>query len=358
MGQLREILDKCLNPTFLRYSHFDGSTHFVDLGGFGDKNYNIYVTRENLTKEPKVKQTSTVPTKSITPVSGVSGDTIVDLSIAIAAQPSLATDADYPIQGNRVVNNTIIKGVHLQEPMSTHKTKNDGTPSQAQKEQVALSTYGQCVRILQQSNPRTVIDVEMMLETPPLINSLLFTNLVKTEQGVDALTQQQFSVTTLNINQWMRVVSVQSSLDTTAHIGDEINRNRATLYKIQLTSGSEVEDFNESKYIFDTLQKAEDKDIQGAISAIAIHTVSVTHNAVASDCSSGWGNGKTYSFTPPVESATRVNYTVDVPANRSYVVTQVPVIGVSPLTICVSGENNDDWDTSDNLQIRARFVYT
>lgn len=357
-AQIRGILDRCRYPTFLRYSHYDSGTHYVDLGSFGDQNFDVSINRDNITKTPKSRPTATIPIKSIQPITGTSGETFVPLSYALQADPSLADDASYPIIGDRVYNNTITRGIHIKKPMTAHKTSNLEIPNLSKKANAALSAYGQCVREIQKSNPRTVVDIEVALETPPLLNQLVYVDITVHEVVYNADTMQEETVNTFDMQQWIRVVAISQDFNAKLEVDTPATRIGTQVYKIKVSTADEIEDFDGDKYLIDILQDAGKKDKQIAIATKQRNEVTVMHSSAASDCTSGWGDGKTFTFAlpSPPASATQVYTTVDVPNTRSYVITQ-PATLVDDLIICVSGENNTDWDTGDSLSVTAAFVF-
>ena len=363
-SQIMELVKRAGTPTYVRYGGLSGSTHQLDIGSFAAETDTYLVEGRNLIDPPRYKQSSREPIKVIYPISGKSSTRPVNLQDALLTEPGLSSDPDYPLTTDRIINNTITNGVYIRKTIQAIKAKNDAAATPQAKSEVAVSLYRNAVRIMRESNPYFTLSVECVLPETPQINDMAWVDSIAVEPVYDIYTERTTFVEVRRIQQWLRIVGIDSNFDEpmaeTDHMSDM--SREGVVYRLQLTSANDDDIYDAAELMTDAFTNYHAND-DGAIGTIlGQEEVSVTHNGVASDCTGGWGNGKLFDFTMPTVPAGATDVTVLVtgldPLSVDYAVNRNAALPGTSFRLCVSGPSGNPWTVSDDVTVTVNYIFT
>lgn len=368
-AQIKYALDSASDPTFIRYAGFSAGSHQIDIGSFGSDVRTHNITQgNNLVGKPKFKQIAEPPIKEIRPISGRTGAKPVLLSEALALEPGLSSDPDYPlnVSNQSVVNDTITTGRRLRKRFTGHKTSNTAPVTAAARREVALSLYYSAVREIRKADPHEEIRCEAFFTSPPPLYDNIYVDIVAYVMKWNPLTEREEVITPVVVQGWYRVKGYQLKYSTNLVREDLENISvEGDLYSVELTSGTEVEAYEEkSDIVKKSLTTNDLEDNTGVILGV-LDTVDVPifHSNVAADCNyAGANTGKSFEFPLPSVPSGATDVTTEVISTDPATVNTATVIQAAtlllPLILCVSGPGGANWTITDDVTVTVRYTFT
>lgn len=367
-AQIKYVLDSASDPTFIRYAGFSGGSHQLDIGSFGTqvRTHDI-IQGVNLVGKPKFKQVANPPIKEIRPISGRTGAKPVLLSEALALEPGLSSDPDYPlnVSNQSVVNETITTGRRLRKRFTGHKTSNVAPVTAAQRREVALSLYYSAVREIRKADAHDEIRCEAFFTSPPPLYDDIYVDMVAYITIWNPITEVEEEVTPVVVQGFYRVKGYQ--LKYSGNLMQETldGSEQGDLYSVELTSGNEVETYEEkSDLVKKSLTTNDLEDNTGVILGV-LDTVDVPifHSNVAADCNyAGPNTGKSFEFPLPTVPSGSTDVNTEVVSTDPSTVNTATVIQAAtlllPLILCVSGPAAANWLNTDDVTVTVRYTFT
>lgn len=373
-AQISDVLKNCQYPICARYGGLTGGgLHQLQLGLYDDPDTRLFAVQNvNLLDVPKFKQVSRIPIKKIIPISGASSQEPVDLADALNIDPGLATDPDYPLDGtNRLVsNNTVTKGRIVRKTFQIHKTKNDSAATQTARNQTALSVYRRARREMEQSNPYVALSVRCTLPFQPQPGDLCYTRYMGAAASWDAYTEARRVVPYVNLDDWLRVTSVQADYESPLVEYDETTEQASLtyVYTLELSEADEADQYSDLETLADRLERFDTYDDAGAVIGLkgvvvpAPITEDNTGGGAPANCNfNGANTGRAFIFNvptiPPGATGVTASVVSIVPSTYQFKVVQAPALPSTAFILCVSGNNGANWGVGSNATVTVRFDF-
>ena len=367
-AQLEMIRSSAKTPFYFRYAGESGGIHQLDIGSFKEQSRTAFAMKDrNVTNSPKYSQPNHLPILSIRPISGKVNGKPVKLSDALNIDATLSSDADYPLNATleRVENDTITSGRRLRRAYTEIKTANDDIVSQDAINQVALALYRRTRRDMEASATYEVVRLDVALAAPPSIYDQIYCDVFAVQEIYDELKQQMVQSDAVRIQGWYTIMTWSMKGDDYAQeqhpVTDEFRGLQ--IYRLELSNGVEIEEYDASALLIDSVRSNDQEDNEGLISgSFGSILVTVNHNNVAPDCDyNGLNTGKEFEFALPDIPTGATGVTTSVrstdPDTVDFNTSQVASL-TQNLILCVSGPSMANWTISDDVTIEVIFTFT
>lgn len=369
-GQLKMILDNARQATYIRYGGFAAEAHQLDVGSFGTQLRTIRVHSDNLVDEPKFKQSTRDPIKEIRPISGKVGSAPANLSDALLIEPSLATDPDYPLSSARqsILNNTILRGKRLRKPYTAIKTENKTAPSQAEKNEAALSLYYRAVREMKASAVYDTLRLTCALDMMPTLYDQIYVDVEAREYIYNSITEKMDAYNTIPVIGWFKIVGITRQYKSKLVAWETLPQRSKSMgiYVLELSNGLDEDDYDVNNMILNRVARNDLEDSSDSVVGIVEQVdVIVQYSTVGANCDyNGTDTGRLFEFALPAPlpvGATSVSS--EVKSAIPNTVDWIPVQAVDfdanlPLQLCVSGAGGANWTSADDVTITVTYTFT
>jgi hypothetical protein len=368
-AQIEQVFKRASVPTFWRYGGMSGGNHLLNIGSFGEQSPTYRAIQgENIIGRPDYKQATRTPILQLRPISGRVGLKPVALSEALGINPGLASDPDYPLDAasESVLNAGLSRGRRLRKRFTDIKTENADNPTTEERQEAALSLYRSARREMVASEPYETLSLDVALPFQPELHNMMYVDTQVRELVYDDYTESAEWVDTLTRQGWYRITGIKYKHKAPYAISDSITETQFMVdtYEVDLTSGSDTDEYDESALVMDKLETNDLQDNTGVIVGVLDSVaVTVTETGQAPDCDySGPSTGKIFTFGMPSipSGATQVSASViSTSANVGWAIDQVARI--SPLQdyqLCVSGPGGVPWTIAHNVTITVLYSFT
>jgi len=368
-------------PIFYRAGAARGENGFyqLDMGYFGEKaKTNRIVKGQNTLGAANINAPTREPLKGIAPAAG---DDVVTLSDALNIDPSLATDTNYPLDAatESVINNTITKGCLSKRKYADVKPPS-ASPTATELNQAALTLYYSARQDIIDSMPYMTMTQRCFLESPPRLHELIWFDNIVNEYEYDLYTRRFQVVESYRLQEWMRIVGIKMDYRERYEKIDPYTGQRvpAEIYELELTSSDIRDIYNPNIVLYNEL-KPETENTVGLvinenINFSSLPDASVTYSGIVGDCDfNGDSTGKSFFLANPLapmgafvlpllDSPTVPSYETTFPLSYSRLnayrlKVTTPATLTESLSLCASGHGGETWDTDDDLEISARYIY-
>ena len=365
-AQIKALVEVNETPTYVRYGGFAGGNHQLDVGEFGAENEQTSVVGGyNLVGNTRYKRSSSDPIKVIRPISGKVGGIQVPLSRALNIFPGFAADPDYPLTAETVVNNTITTGRRMRKEFSVIKTQNNAAPTDAERDQAAVSLYYVSVRELIKANPKEQVSLEAAFSVLPIVNDKIHLDVIAHQMLYDVVTELSELVPIGELKGWYRITSLKADYKNFESLLDPVTGKvvRAQVIKLSVTDGDDADIYDGDELLLHQMTDNSIEDNDGAITGVSWATaVELTHSGVVADCTvAGPIAGKTFDFPMPTipAGASSVEALVSYLSDTTALIQDIrqPVLPAITYRVCVTGSGGAGWTVGDNITVRATYIF-
>ena len=345
---------------FMRYGGYNSITgkREVDIGYFGEDIESFVVQGENLF-DLKIERRTSWPMRIIEAYGDISDETQISLNDALSNPDTLAHAeyATYPISYDAlgevyIVTNTLISnGAEAVKNYRMLRTKNDASPTEAEKQEVGYAVWRRAVRDFQFADANSyAVKAAFPLDNVPILDNKVFVIGQVHELARDVDTGELRSIQRFDQHGLLRVVSRTISAEITS---------KGLICEITVTDGDYADNYDQQANLYDRLETYNQNDNPAAmmLSELGSATVSVTKLTTdVADCS----GGKLFSFpspTPP--SGARRVYANVISASPATGVTwervQYAALPATPYEICV--KVGGTWPAATDITIVVRYTF-
>lgn len=356
---------------FIRYGGVNpaNGNHKLNIGLFGEQDDGIFLDTTNITKEIKVKRSPNEVIQKMRAKGGKAGDIIIKLDGTQTEKTGFTVAIDVGTNEYAITNTSLTKGVSVSRTFREIRTQNETPPLASELIEVRQSLYDKAVREMENSQEFETLNVGCSLNAIPLIGRDMKIRSIAAEQTYDTLTEKITYTNIRNLDGFYRVTKIQLKWKKPAGAGEiedvwtteSIDAFDMTL---ELTDGLDLSDYDDANFLAKRLENHEDDEPYGAgIGLGGTYLIEVQHTGVATDCDVGGVDGKKFQFDFPVEISDTINsitYRVitPIPSNALFNVHTEPNLGTEqPLILCVTGANNTDWDTGDDITVLVQYTF-
>ena len=291
----------------------------------------------------------------------------VTLGDALSADPTLATDPDFPIVdlggGDYVVRNNSLYpslGASIRKRYEVHITDNDqGVPTTAEVQEAGLAVYWKAkAELMARQEADESYSVEVVdLGSLPEIGNLIRVDANYITTVLDEFTGDRVQLPNYTIHDMLRVIEWRLKQS-----GDKVSVN------FKLTEGEDILNSDLVVQLFDAIETRRRARLgAGLVSAITNGSAQTNSGSegpgVAWDCTQNSGlRGKSVTVplpTPPdwATSVTLGGAPWSDPANSTLEITQYPALPATDLIVCATIDGTN-WSTTDQITVYATFVFS
>lgn len=368
-SQIVEVV-KAVPSLHLRYGGVDSfGARVLEIGNFNQitEQFTQGVNLQELQMSP-LQETQY---SQIYAVGGLSGDTRVTLANALA-DPRYATDPlalQFPIKVNPISGQAYIDHLNsnvenaISKSFNFQKTNNETDVTETEIAEAGYSLWKKAISFIQSYGEFDTYTGAVITNRIPLVGDRAIISSVATERAFNELTMSYDEVEVFEVLADLRIVGVETSLEEYEMI-DEFalaRLNNEIIVDFEVTSGEQAQEFDESIILSD--EPISEGTSEANLNLFPVQLVEVAHfGSAVNDCSGGGiTNGKLFQFdfTPPV-GATGISYVIvgSTPSNALSTINQSPLVGGTPLILCVA-PSNGAWNTlSATEEIAFRVLYS
>ena len=369
-SQITEAMSKAQAATYMRYVSGDPDNGYgVEIGYFRNQvDSNFAILGKNVVAKPEFQESDTEPLKSITPVSGDSLTSPVNLQDALNIDPTL-NDAsqDFQIVGNKVVNNTITKGCNARKEYSVVKTEGDEEPTQDELNQAAITLYYNAAKELQDSVNRISINANVVLGTRPKLYDAMWFDSNVFEPDFNPIIQSFDLVETFRLRRWLRILSITIDYRDRQKMFDETLNDFLPylVYKVEITNADRRNRYDVWLQLNEKIDSQEDLNDPLAELAVnlgykSIKTLTRTRSGGSPNCGGATGREFDFDFSSLIP-ASASGVTIDVSSiTQGYEVQGVVQTGsVSPYAdhvLCIK-PTGSIWSLADSASVQITLYF-
>lgn len=367
--QIVAVLETSRRQNYMRNVGIDNAgIYLVEIGFFREQiDSNFAILGKNIVSRPEFAEPDNEPILSILPISGDSVDEPVSLQDALNIDPTLDDPSqDYQIVGDRVVNNTITRGMVVRRDYSVVKTEGSDPPTQTELDQAAVTLYYSAAKDLEASKDKITVTVNAVMSESPQLYDACWLDTFIYEPLFDPICNQYTYVQSFFIRRWLRIAGITIDYRERHDYYDEILCAIVPkrVYKLELTNSDRRNKYDVNLQLFEKIKDQENLNTGDAILASQlgykrIRKLSVQQTGGATDCL-GTGHQFVFDHSAIVPATASGVVTAVTSISQGYEVTSVvQAASVDPyadLILCVEPIGGS-WTVADSATVKVTFSY-
>lgn len=366
--QIITALETSRRQNFIRCVGIDTSgTYLVEIGYFREQiDTNFAILGKNIVTRPEFAEPDNEPILSILPISGDSVDEPISLQDALNIDPTLDDPSqDYQIVGDRVVNNTITKGMAIRRDYSVVKTEGSDPPTQTELDQAAVTLYFSAAKDLEASKDKITVTVNTVMAQSPVLYDSCWLDTFIYEPLYDSICNTYEYIQSFFIRRWLRIAGITIDYRERHDHYDEILCAVVPkrVYKLELTNSDRRNKYDADLLLFEKIKDQENLNSPDGILASQlgykrIRKLSVQETGGAANC--GTGHRFVFDHSSIVHANASGVTTAVTSISQGYEVTSViQAASVDPyadLILCVE-EVGGGWTGASSATVKVTFSY-